>query len=210
VRYVLEGSVRRLGEQVQINVQLIDAETDAHIWADRFDTDRTNLGQAQTTITGRLARSLQLELIEAVGRRIDQDKPGSLDARELIMRGWAFFFRPESEETLRLAQEAFEQALSFDPKSIDARVGIAAVLDERVANVKSKSREPDMARADELLTEALERDRNHPRGRAELGRLRRLQGRLLESKIELEKALALDRNNVSAIILSGITLLQLG
>jgi adenylate cyclase len=188
VRYVLEGSVRRLGEQVQINAQLIDAETDAHIWADRFDTDRTNLAKAQAEITGRLARSLQLELVAAVGRRIEQDKPEKLDARDLIMRGWAFFFRPESEETLRLAREAFEQALAIEPESVDARVGIALVLDERLANGASKSRDQDMARADQLLSDALERDRNDARGRAELGRLRRLQGRLIESKIELEKS----------------------
>jgi adenylate cyclase len=210
VRYVLEGSVRRLGEQVEINVQLIDAETGAHVWADRFDTDRTNLAQAQAEITGRLARSLKLELIDAVGRRIERDKPENLDAGDLIMRGWAFYLRPQSEENLRLAREAFEQALAIDPESVDARVGIAMVLDERVATTMSKSREQDMARADQLLAEALERDRNDAQGRAELGRLRRLQGRLIDSKIELEKAIALDRNHVLAIIQSGITLLYLG
>ena len=210
VRYVLEGSVRRLGEQVQINVQLIDADTGAHIWADRFDTDRANLAKAQAEITGRLARSLQLELMAAVGRRIEQDKPENLDARDLIMRGWDFYYRPQSEENLRLAREAFEQALSLDPESVDARVGIATVLDERVATTLSKSREQDMARVDQLLTEALARDRNHSKARGELGRLRRLQGRLIESRIELEKAITLDQNNVGAIIWSGITLLYLG
>jgi adenylate cyclase len=210
VRYVLEGSVRRLGEQVEINVQLIDAETGAHVWADRFDTDRTNLAKSQAEITGRLARSLKLELIEAVGRRIARDQPENLDARDLIMRGWAFYLRPQSEENLRLAQEAFEQGLAIDPESVDARVGIAMVLDERVATTMSKSREQDMARADQLLAEALERDRNDAQGRAELGRLRRLQDRLIDSKIELEKAIALDRNHVLAIIQSGITLLYLG
>jgi adenylate cyclase len=70
VRYVLEGSVRRLGEQVQVNVQLIDAESGSHLWADRFDTDRANLAKAQSEITSRLAWTLKLELLEAVGRRI--------------------------------------------------------------------------------------------------------------------------------------------
>src|SRR5271167_3498615 len=88
VRYVLEGSVRRLGEQVQINVQLIDAESGAHIWADRLDTDRANLPKAQSEITSRLARSLHRELLEAVSRQIDQQKPVNLEARDLIMRGW--------------------------------------------------------------------------------------------------------------------------
>src|SRR5262245_35186001 len=63
VRYVLEGSVRRIGDQVQVNVQLIDGETGAHVWADRFETDRRNLAEAQSQITGRLARTLHLQLV---------------------------------------------------------------------------------------------------------------------------------------------------
>jgi adenylate cyclase len=68
VRYVLEGSVRRMDDQVQVNVQLIDGESGAHLWADRFETDRRNLAQAQSDITGRLARTLNLELVKEAGR----------------------------------------------------------------------------------------------------------------------------------------------
>src|SRR5438105_649630 len=89
VRYVIEGSVRRTGNQVQVNLQLIDGETGAHLWADRFDTDRANLLEAQNEITGRLARTLNLELVEAAGRRIEQEKTVDPDARDLVMRGWA-------------------------------------------------------------------------------------------------------------------------
>jgi adenylate cyclase len=210
VRYVLEGSVRRLGEQVQVNVQLIDAESGSHIWADRFDTDRTNLAKAQSEITSRLARTLQLELLEAVGRRIEQDEPANLDASDLVMRGWALFYRPLSGENLQEAQRAFEQALEIDPVSFDARVGIATILNEQLALGWSKSREQDMARSDQLLREALERNRNYSWALSELGRLRRLQGRLIESQIEFEKAIALDRNNTRAILQSGITLIFLG
>jgi len=52
VRYILEGSVRRTGHQVRVNVQLVDAESGSHVWADRFDTDRANLAEAQDAITG--------------------------------------------------------------------------------------------------------------------------------------------------------------
>jgi adenylate cyclase len=74
VRYVLQGSVRRTGDQVRVNVQLIDAESGAHLWADRFDTDRANLAAAQDDITGRLARTFNLELVKDVGRRIEEEK----------------------------------------------------------------------------------------------------------------------------------------
>ena len=85
VRYVLEGSVWRLGETVQINAQLIDAETGAHVWADRFDTDLTNLAMAQSEIIGRLAQTLKLALLESAGRQIAEENHP--DARDLIMRG---------------------------------------------------------------------------------------------------------------------------
>jgi adenylate cyclase len=210
VRYVLEGSVRRLGEQVQVNVQLIDAESGSHIWADRFDTDRANLAKAQSEITSRLAWTLKLELLEVVGRRIEQDNPVNLAASDLVMRGWFLFYRPLSPANLDAAQQAFEQALEIDPGSFDARVGIATILNERIPMGLSQSREQDMARSEHLLREAFERDRNDSWALSELGRLRRFQGRLIEAQIEFEKAIARDPNNTRAILQSGITLLFLG
>src|SRR6267154_1348450 len=69
VRYVLEGSVRRSGDQVRINAQLIDAATDAHLWTERFDRDTGDLFALQNEITGRLARALNIELVADAGRR---------------------------------------------------------------------------------------------------------------------------------------------
>ncbi len=97
VHYVLEGSVRRIGDQVQFNVQLIDTESGAHIWADRFDTDRANLVKAQNEIVDRLARTLRLEIVEAAARRIEHEQPANPDARDHIMRGWAWYWRPVSD-----------------------------------------------------------------------------------------------------------------
>src|SRR5271168_900806 len=64
VRYALEGSVRRMGQQVQVNVQLIDTETGAHVWGDRLEADRADLARAQEEIVGRLANALKLEIVE--------------------------------------------------------------------------------------------------------------------------------------------------
>ena len=99
VHYVLEGSVRRMGDQVEVNAQLLDAETGAHVWADRSDTDRRNLVEAQSEITGRLAQTLDVELAEAVARRIEQERSGNPDAQDLAMRGWDLWLRPFSAET---------------------------------------------------------------------------------------------------------------
>ena len=208
VRYVLEGSVRRLGEEVQVNVQLIDAETGAHIWADRFETDRTNLAKGQGEITSRLARTLHVELLVAAGRQIEQEE--NPDARDLVTRGWAWIYRPATQASRQEARQAFEQALELDPGSVDAKIGIATVLLSNINSGWSKSPEQDEALAEPLLSEALERNDNSPRAHHAMGMLRRLQNRANESRIELEKAIALDRNYTSAYNHLGWALIALG
>jgi adenylate cyclase len=210
VRYVLEGSVRRAGDQVRVNVQLIDAETGAHLWADRFDTDRSNLGETQDEITGRLARTLNLELVEAAGRQIEHETAVDPDARDLVMRGWAWYYRPYSAASRREAQRAFERALEIDPGSIDARIGIATILVANVTDGWSNSLEQDQARAEQLLLEALEHNANRSMAHYAMGALRRVQMRLAEAQIEFETTIALDRNNARAFYSLGQTLIFMG
>jgi adenylate cyclase len=158
VRYVLEGSVRRSGDQVRVNVQLIDAETGAHLWADRFDTNRANLPEAQDEITGRLARTLNLELVADAGRRIERERSVNPDARDLVMRGWNLRYQPVSPVTREEALRTFERALGVDPRSVDARIGIASTLIANLMDGWSSSFQQDDIRAERLLVEALERD----------------------------------------------------
>jgi adenylate cyclase len=210
VRYVLEGSVRRAGDKVQVNVQLIDATTGAHLWADRFDTERTNLAAAQTQITGRLAHTLGVELIRAEERRIEADTV-SADARDLVMRGWAWSYKPTSAATLQQRQRFFEQALEIDPRCVDARIGLARTLLAKIADGFSSSAPQELARAEQLLLEALEHAPDRSTAHEAMGFLRRLQGgRLSESRMEHETALALDPNNHRAVQQLGWTLLHLG
>ena len=217
VRYVLEGSVLRDEHQVLVNAQLIDAESGAYVWTDKFDVDRTNLAQAQHEIIARLAHSLQLSMVEAAARGIEREKPTNPDADDFVMQGWASYYRLNSETNLNEAQQHFEQALKIDPQSVEAKVGLATVLLEFVANVRKHmvdgviiSAAQDLARSEELLLPALERDANNPKVIYTLGRLRRQQNRLADAKILLEKAILLDPNNSSAIHLMGITLIALG
>ena len=210
VRYLLDGSVRRTADQVRVNVQLIDAESGVQLWADRFDTDRANLAAAQDEITGRLARTFNLELVKDLGRRIEQEGAVHPDARDFVMRAWAWYHRPRSANTLREAQQAFERALEIDPGSVDARIGVASVLAVTLANGWSRSVEQDQARAELLLLEALERDPSRSMAHFSLGILRRFQNRLTEARIEHETAIALDHNNSRAFHQLGLTLMFLG
>jgi tetratricopeptide (TPR) repeat protein len=108
------------------------------------------------------------------------------------------------------AQRLYEQALKMDPESVEARAGIAGMLISKVADGWSSSLEEDEARAEQLLHEALERDPNNEIARSNIGILRRLQKRLPEAQIELERAIVLNPNNTWSLRHLGITLMQLG
>jgi adenylate cyclase len=210
VRYALEGSVWRAGNKVQVNAQLIDAENGAHLWADRFDTDRASLAQAQSEITGRLALALGRELLRDADRRIEQEGAADPDAHDLVMRGVALQSRPNSAANRQQAQLYFERALERDPQSVLAKLGVAGNLVWTVNDGWSSSAEQDKLRAERLLAEVFEREPNISFLHQVLGELRRSQNRLIESRIELETAIALNRNNVPALRNLGVTPMILG
>jgi hypothetical protein len=92
---VAEGSLERSGNRVRVNAQLIDAETDTHLWAERFDREITDLFELQSEITGRIAFTLNLELVATEANR-PVEHPDALD---YVFRGREFFFgRPPSRE----------------------------------------------------------------------------------------------------------------
>ena len=210
VRYVLEGSARRMGERVQVNVQLIDGASGSHVWADRFHTDRRDLAEAQSEITGRLARTLDVELVRDAGRRIERERAADPDARDLVMRAPALFIQRTSAAVHRQALELLERALILDPASVDARIRIAHILVSDIADGLSSSVAQDEARAEQLIREGLECDPNRSQVHQVIGQLRRVQGRWTEAQAELETAIALDQNNARAIHQLGITLLIQG
>jgi TolB-like protein/Tfp pilus assembly protein PilF len=210
VRYVLEGSVRRSGDQVRANVQLVDAESGAHLWADRFDTERMNLAEAQNEITGRIARTLNLAVVEDVIRRIELGKTVDPNAQDFVMRGWGWFYRSLSPENRRKARRAFEAALQIDPESVDARIGLGMILVTNLAQHWTTSIKQDEANAEQFLLEALDRDANRSMAHLAMGLLRRLQNRLADAQAELETAVALDPNNVSALHQLALTSMWLG
>ena len=88
VRYVLEGSVQRGGSRMRVNVQLIDAETGNHLWAERFDKPVADLFDMQDEIVARLANRLGTQLVEAEARRAEHSlRPDSMDLYFQLLRG---------------------------------------------------------------------------------------------------------------------------
>src|ERR1700736_3382549 len=151
VRYVLEGSVQRSGNQVRINTQLVDAETGAHLWAERFDRDTGDLFALQNEITARIARALQSQLAIAEAARRPTDRPDALD---YILRGRAVLTRPISKENSDEAVRLFETALELDPQAADAAAWLAAALAFRVNDELSELPNDDLYRAERLAVQA--------------------------------------------------------
>jgi TolB-like protein/DNA-binding winged helix-turn-helix (wHTH) protein len=163
VRYVLEGSVERDTNRVRVNAQLIDAASGAHLWADRFEEDVVDLFKLQDQVVVRLARALQVELINAEAQRSLHDRPQNPDAVDLTMRGWARFNQAFTKANHYSALDLFEQALTLDPANADALAGAAFVDAGDYAN-GWYDRSPDLyARAVQRANQAILLDRDQAR-----------------------------------------------
>jgi hypothetical protein len=140
VRYVLEGSVRRADNRVRVNVQLIDAETDTPLWAERFDGDAGDLIALQDEITSRIAVALNLELVAAEAAR----PTGHPDALDYILRGRAANLKPPSRDKYAEEIRLFERALALDPRSVEAQSQLARALMDRVLDAMTDSAATDI------------------------------------------------------------------
>ena len=154
VRYVLEGSVRRMGGTVRVNAQLIDAGTGAHLWVEQMDVDQSTLASLQDNfgIANRLARMLSVELVNVEGRRAPR---ADLDAVDLTMRGWSVLNGGPNREEVQRSVALFEDALRIDPENSQARVGLAQALTVIHRNRWDPDPAKVLARADEAATRAI-------------------------------------------------------
>jgi adenylate cyclase len=190
VRYVLEGSVRRLNSQVRVNAQLIDAQRDVHLWAARFDGDASDLFALQDEITGRIAVALDLELVEAEASR----QTPHPDALDYILRGRAARLRPPSRENRAEAMDMFERALTLDQESIAAKSWLAIELTARALDSMAGTAAADIARAEHLAERALAASPRSSPARFAMAQVLRAQHRYDEAVPEYETAIALNRN----------------
>jgi adenylate cyclase len=199
VRYALEGSVRRSGNQVRVNAQLIDAQTGAHLWVERFDRDTSDLFALQNEITSRIAVALDQELISSEAAR-PMEQPDALD---YILRGRAVLYKPPSRYNYAEAIRLFERALDLDPRSVDAQSWLAGALAGRILENMSDSVAADLTSAEALITQALAASPRSPLAHLHKAQLLRYQHRCDEAIPEYEAAIASNRNWVSAIAALG-------
>jgi adenylate cyclase len=205
VRYMLEGSVRRAGEKVEINAQLISTETGAHVWADRFEGERSNLGKLQFEVVARLANSLGWELMKAEVLRDERERPGDPDARDLTMRGFATIwnFNGANKATWNDAIAMFERALALDPHNARAMTGLATALLVRPYAGWSDDPAADVARAEKTAEDALALRPDDSDAHMVKSYLFETKSQTRAALAEAETAVGDDPNNARAIAQAG-------
>jgi adenylate cyclase len=127
VRYVLEGSVRKGGNRVRVTTQLINAATGAHVWAERYDRDLSDIFTVQDEITASVAGVIEPALTEAEQQRVLRKPPERLDAWEAYQRGLWHFYKYGQEDN-KIAQTFFRRAIELDPNFAPGHYGYAFAL----------------------------------------------------------------------------------
>jgi TolB-like protein len=208
VRYVLEGSVQRGGNRMRVNVQLIEAESGAHLWAERFDKPVADLFDMQDEIVARLANALNTQLIEAEARRARRNpNPDSID---LYFQGMAPLYSAMNREGLTAARGFFERAVSLDSANVDALAGLALADMLFVAVLLADDGPARLAAGEQTAMKALALAPNHANAHYALGYIYLLTNRSTQAIAEAGQALALDRNMATAHALIGFAKLNDG
>ena len=205
VRYVVQGSVRRLGNLVRVNAQLTDAETAANLWADRFDgaADDATL---YDEIVGKLARSLTLRLVDADARKVTHsDNPKAVD---LVMKAQAVLNRPRSRIHSLQAKELFDAALQIDDENVDALVGLAWVQTDLFALGWMEA--DGLSNASGAIEKAIALAPNHATAHWIHGQVLHRLGMSQEALSAFDLAIALDRNHSPAYDWRGYTKIFVG
>jgi TolB-like protein len=208
VRYVLEGSVQRDDRRLRVNVQLIDAETGNHLWAERFDKPLADLFDMQDEIVSRIANALDAQLIAAEARRSQRSLHP--DARDFCFQGIAWIHKGMTNQHMAQARGFFERALALDAWSIEALVGTAIVDFNRGANFSTDDRAAPFAAAEAALIKALSMAPQHAQAQMYLGIVHIFTARAAQGIAECERALALDRNLANAHGFMGLAKVFLG
>ncbi len=196
VRYVLEGSVQRGGNRMRVNVQLINAETGAHLWAERFDKGVADLFDMQDEIVAHLARQLDTQLIAAEAR--SAERAAHPDPIDLYFQGMAWLNKGLRPEPMTQARAFFERALASDPEHIEALVAAAYVDFLRCALFSADNRKAVLATAEANLLKALSFAPDHPRAHLVLGGIQIITNRAPLGIGECVRALTLNRNQAEA------------
>jgi TolB-like protein/class 3 adenylate cyclase len=207
VRYVLEGSVQRGGKRLRVNVQLLEAETASHIWAERFERPVADLFDMQDEIVSRLANALGQELAHAEATRAE--RAANPDSMDHYFLGLAMH-RRHTVAILDKARFHYDRALDLDPDNVDALVARAWIDLDFVGGWLSEDRRERLLSAEGFVDKALKLRPDSAHAHLALGAARMYGNRAVQGIAGCERALAIDRNLANAHAHIGLAKLFLG
>lgn len=204
VRYVLEGSVKKSNDRIRVAAQLIDARSGGHVWAERFDTDFSNVFELEDEITKKIMSALKVKLAlqssesTEIDRKLEKD-PAVFDR---LMRA-SYMMDSHGKESNKRARKMFEQALELNPQSSRAMIGLARTYLADLQAGWNAARKEDLDTAERYIRNSLEFDPTSDTATLALSRVQ-LARKDLESALQTaQKALTLNPNNADAMAFVG-------
>jgi adenylate cyclase len=210
VRYLLDGSIRRIGDQIRLNVQLVDTASGASVWGKRFERRSDQLAAWQDEVIGRIAVALSLHLTRLEGARALRARGDDPAAGDLTTRGWALVYTAKRPETYAAARALFQQALERAPGTVNAQVGLGWTAAVAVLDGWSAAPADDLAAAEAAVARALALDPDHFVAHHVRGFTLRLRRRSQSAYDAFGTAVALNPNFASGHAQLGVTALELG
>ena len=197
VRYVLEGSVRKSGSHLRITAQLIDAENEAHLWAEKYDRDLTDIFALQDEITQSVTAAIEPKLVAAEGHRSERRSASDLDAWHLVMRAMTHYGRmttKESESAIEILRQAVEKFPDYGPAH--SLLAFSLLVSDHVGWIPESA---DLTqKASKLAHRAAELDNEDPWAHLALGYLAFMERRTERTVREYMRAIELNPNFATA------------
>ena len=209
VRYVLEGSVQRLRDDVRVNLRLVDTGDGAQRWAERFEGPRAELPQMQADIVRRIAQTLEIRLLEAEADRSARERTSDPDAQDLLMRGWALWERRRPVDNAA-ARKLFGQALAADANFSLAWVGLANTHLADLHSGWSDDRDSSLREAEQAMSRAYEIGPRHREVNAGRGYVLFFQGDIELALAAFDREIETNAGNALAHVWRGLMLITLG
>ena len=200
VRYVLEGSVRKAGDQLRVNAQLIDAVDAAHLWAERYDRKLENIFDVQDSVIKEIVTALSLELTDSEEENVSTRDTDNVAAYDLFSQGHHKYFQFTAQAN-REARALYRQAIELDPGYARAYGSIAFTYVNDVSNFWTKDPAESIQRAWDLAQAAVNLRSNVPQVYFALSFVLLHKDRPEEAMAALDKALAIDPNYADAYIM---------
>ncbi|HZU91904.1 MAG TPA: tetratricopeptide repeat protein, partial [Stellaceae bacterium] len=208
VRYLVEGSIGRVGTRVRTNARLIEADSGVQLWADRFESEFPDLLKLEDTITGRIANALDIALIRAEGRRAETvAQPTALDLR---LRAESLFLGAITPEHALAAQRLLEQAVRLDPNAAVAWAWLANITISQYLSRWNGAGPERLRQAGEAVERALALDPNLALAHLTNGFVRRARGEHQAALAAFSRAIELDPNYARAYAQKGNELVHAG